>query len=469
MPALPPPPQPPPSNRLSSDARPLLRPRSSSTSASALADLATQQHSTAPLPPITTARSGYGASGSTGGSDPPSGPPAVIAINLPSKAAMDAEDSSQQLAWQRRRPWATLRLGTLALGVSALVLVLLSGEVAVMLWGSAAGLSLDTMRRSHDDPGRWDACPPPHTTWTVAPLASAHRKTNLSTPFEGSGASAVPAGVGYFPSPNHFRSCESRAAPSNATTDEKYFWEVKGVWHSDVRFYNGPLPAATYNATTGRTTYERLPVDRAVVQPQLTELVAAWSRFLQASGFKAWLAHGTLMGWYWSRRVLPWDDDIDMQMTFRDLEEMAARYNGTRWEDRFLVDVNPNAVNRFRQRRNIIDARFIDTHTGRFVDVTALGSPLAPSVIATANASAADAVVVSCKSVHNYTLGDLFPLRVTVFQGSPCFVPYDVERCLHSEYGKNSTQRRVFRNHRYNETTKLWDPPAAKPAAKPAS
>ncbi|KAJ1558290.1 hypothetical protein HK405_014011 [Cladochytrium tenue] len=431
----------------------------------------------------------YGPSGTTRGSDPPSGPPTVIAINLPPKGAMDDKGSSQQLSLQRRRPWATVRLGTLALGVSVLVLALLGCEVVVMLWGGASGLDFDAMPGAAlrerlsalvhgHDPARWDACPPPRATWTLAPLASAHRKANLSTPFDSKGAAvvgnsggsrgAVAAGVGYFPSPNHFRSCESRAEPTNTTTDEKYFWEVKGVWHSDVRFYKGPLPPSKYNATTGRTTYERLPVDGAVVQPQLTELVGAWSRFLQASRLKAWLAHGTLMGWYWSRGVLPWDDDIDVQMTFRDLEMLAARYNGTRWEGRFLVDVNPNAVNRFRQRRNIIDARFIDTHTGRFVDVTALGSPLAPSVIAAANASDADAVLVSCKSVHNYTLGDLFPLRESVFQGSPCFVPYDVERCLQSEYGEISTRRRIFRSHRYNETSKQWDPLVAKPAAKPA-
>lgn len=86
---------------------------------------------------------------------------------------------------------------------------------------------------------------------------------------------------------------------------------------------------------------------------------------------------------------MPWDVDADFQVSEADMYFLAAYYNMTTWYykydsvpggRRFLLEVNPNFVHReVNDRLNLIDARWIDTTTGLFIDITAaryyLGHP----------------------------------------------------------------------------------------------
>jgi len=37
-----------------------------------------------------------------------------------------------------------------------------------------------------------------------------------------------------------------------------------------------------------------------------------------------WLAHGTLLGWYWGQKIMPWDTDLDVHV--RNLTFLASYY-----------------------------------------------------------------------------------------------------------------------------------------------
>lgn len=43
-------------------------------------------------------------------------------------------------------------------------------------------------------------------------------------------------------------------------------------------------------------------------------------------------------------------------------------------QERYMVDMNPNAKFKNKQVNNVIDGRFIDTLTGHFIDITVVGS-----------------------------------------------------------------------------------------------
>lgn len=78
---------------------------------------------------------------------------------------------------------------------------------------------------------------------------------------------------------------------------------------------------------------------------------------------------------------MPWDFDADVQVSEADLFFLAAYHNMTTWyykydgvpEGRhFLLEVNPHFLHReTNDRLNVIDARWIDTATGLFIDITA--------------------------------------------------------------------------------------------------
>lgn len=79
---------------------------------------------------------------------------------------------------------------------------------------------------------------------------------------------------------------------------------------------------------------------------------------------------------------MPWDTDIDVQVSEDSMHFLASYYNMT--EHRFklpgikegrtyLMEVNPHYVNRTpADWMNVIDARWIDTTSGLFIDITSV-------------------------------------------------------------------------------------------------
>ena len=130
-----------------------------------------------------------------------------------------------------------------------------------------------------------------------------------------------------------------------------------------------------------------------------------------------------------------------MQVDVTSLQTLAEEYNLTVWtavpanagrdaEPRdYLLDVNPYWTERVHgDGANFIDARFIDTRNGLFIDITGL-TELEPKNLPN---------IVSCKNYHNYRLEDLYPLRETTYEGTKAKVPYNYKKILADEYGMNS-------------------------------
>ena len=75
-------------------------------------------------------------------------------------------------------------------------------------------------------------------------------------------------------------------------------------------------------------------------------------------------------------QIMPWDSDIDVQMTASTVHYLASYYNMTihRYEKRdYMLEINPKYTDgSFEDRLNVIDGRWIDIKTGLFIDITAI-------------------------------------------------------------------------------------------------
>ncbi|KAK4152743.1 hypothetical protein C8A00DRAFT_44229 [Chaetomidium leptoderma] len=234
--------------------------------------------------------------------------------------------------------------------------------------------------------------------------------------------------------------------PQPGPPEYKYFHEAGPTYeltHYDARYFRGPIP---YDA------------HRAV----LTDLIRAYlTTFSRDLHLETWLAHGTLLGWWWNGQTLPWDYDIDAQVSGATLSVLADRHNGSLHEYRFenpttgaretrvyLLDVNPfatAAVGR-GEGQNVIDARWVDVGTGMFVDITGLverDPERRPGV-------------VSCKNHHVYKSGQLFPLRETEFEGVAAMVPWGFDGILVEEYGAKSMVVTEWEGHRWDPNAGEW-------------
>ncbi|EON99322.1 putative mannosylphosphate transferase protein [Phaeoacremonium minimum UCRPA7] len=226
--------------------------------------------------------------------------------------------------------------------------------------------------------------------------------------------------------------------------DNKYFHEPGGsdeLGHYDARYFKEQVPYEAHRAV-------------------LRHLIRSYLTVFRAIGVETWLAHGTLLGWWWNGRIMPWDYDLDVQVSSATLYYLGKHHNQTRHEYRYvdeatgkeekkeyLLDINPHHVELTRgDGQNIIDARWIDLSNGAFIDITGLAE----------REPEKNPGVWSCKNYHRYNTRDLYPMRESEFEGVPATIPYSFDRILTDEYGLKSLVTTEWKDHRWEPELKEW-------------
>lgn len=208
----------------------------------------------------------------------------------------------------------------------------------------------------------------------------------------------------------------------------KFFHEVER--HYDSRFFHQTL-------------------GQAAVLGTLRLLFREFSCVMLSNRVTFFIMHGTLLGWYWNRSILPWDNDLDVSVPAESLAFLADFARRFRHQ-RYLLEVNPAHVNRLSMNRtpdedreqNRIDARFIDRETGLFVDITGFTD--------------VGGGRVASKCPHVFPSDYIYPLRPSRFEGAEAFVPYNVIPLLHREYGPACTKRVLFNGYAWDRNSSSW-------------
>lgn len=169
--------------------------------------------------------------------------------------------------------------------------------------------------------------------------------------------------------------------------------------------------------------------------------------------------HGTLMGWWWGGRIMPWDQDMDVMMTFHTLESLVPHNMSlfsmpdpaTNMTHTYLLDINSRFANdSLADRLNVIDARWIDIETGLFVDITALRY----DHVRAANGQPG---WLTAKDNHAYPIGRIFPLRQSTFEDAAVRLPNAYPEILAEEYGIDSLTKDRFAGYSFNRETGRWE------------
>ena len=301
-----------------------------------------------------------------------------------------------------------------------------------------------------------------------------------------------------------------------STTDSrfpsKYFHESIYHPHYDGRFSSTILPIATR-------------------QFHIKLLLRSYLLAMQRARVRTWVMHGSLLGWWWNRAVFPWASDLDFCVEEGGMRELGGWWNmtvhefgaeelgldvrgdddrggsdivwgnskmkggGGKVEDglekirrpeglkagtwdkvieegkKYLLEVNPHFIDPSTgDTHNRIDARWIDTSTGLFIDITTVHPVPADSTTPVERAkhkfflAQSDANEVSpndpeemyTKDSHLYTTAALFPLRESTLEGTPVFVPYAYEQLLIEEYGPQALTETWFNSYKLDEERKEW-------------
>jgi hypothetical protein len=291
-----------------------------------------------------------------------------------------------------------------------------------------------------------------------------------------------------------------------STTDsrfpEKYFHESVYHPHYDGRFAATVLPHET------RAFHMRL-------------LLRSYMTAMERIGVRTWIMHGTLLGWWWNGRVFPWDSDLDVQVEEGGMRELGEWWNMTVhsfsalelnlalpttenthatsrrkwtqpateetmkaihessgladgvWEKvvlegkKYLLEINPHYItSTTSDLNNVIDARWIDTSTGLFIDITTVHA--VPPRAATSSArhkiiipdglkgSNEEPKEMYTKDTRLYSTSLLFPLRRSTFEGMHVSVPYAYETLLLEEYGPRALIETWFNGYEFDRKRKEW-------------
>ncbi|KAH8813070.1 mannosylphosphorylation protein [Xylogone sp. PMI_703] len=220
----------------------------------------------------------------------------------------------------------------------------------------------------------------------------------------------------------------------------KYFHESTFSGHYDGRFGDKMLPEEEQKLA-------------------LSNLMQTYLATCKDIGVETWLMHGTLLGWWWNRKILPWDSDSDVQMTEGSMHYLASYYNMTTYHYRtarmpegrtYLLEVNPHYISSEQSDiLNLIDARWIDTRTGLFIDITTARYD---------HDHPAGKGMLVCKDGHEYRDTYIFPLRDTVFEGAPAKIPWGYRDLLVSEYSERALKNRHFHKHVFDIEKREWIP-----------
>ncbi|KAH8899356.1 hypothetical protein GQ53DRAFT_836410 [Thozetella sp. PMI_491] len=226
----------------------------------------------------------------------------------------------------------------------------------------------------------------------------------------------------------------------NGDPPEKYFRESVFHPHYDGRFAEQPLEQEEQHAA-------------------LRNLIRTYLAMCRELKVETWLMHGTLLGWWWGQKIMPWDTDIDVQVMEPTMFYLAAYYNMSIFNFKtrafpkgrsYMLEVNPHYTNREQtDSLNTIDARWIDTDSGLFIDITTarynLTHPKGEGML-------------SCKDGHEYRDTYLLPLRSTKFEGMDVKIPYRYKDMLVAEYGKGSVENTSHRGYVFDEVKMKWRP-----------
>jgi hypothetical protein len=293
---------------------------------------------------------------------------------------------------------------------------------------------------------------------------------------------------------------------SDTRFPEKYFHESVYHPHYDGRFADAVLPKKT------RLFHMRL-------------LLRSYIAAMERAGVRTWIMHGSLLGWWWNQRMFPWDSDLDFCVEETGMAELGAWWNMTVhsftaedlgledpsrpdtyiWDRRrrggdiadehievirepsglkagvwdtvmkegkkYLLEINPHYTNlSTSDTHNVIDARWIDTSTGLFIDITTV-HPVPSSASAKSQEEHQTFLAqgegreeqsrqrpkeMYTKDTHLYTTSSLFPLRESRFEGARIFVPYAYETLVLEEYGPQALTETWFDSYGFDKESKEW-------------
>lgn len=153
------------------------------------------------------------------------------------------------------------------------------------------------------------------------------------------------------------------------------------------------------------------------IQKELIKIFKFFTDYCKLNNIEFVLAYGALVGYKFNKKLLPWDDDIDIIMLNDEFLKLTNFENNN-----FLIEINPNSQTfDISDVNNKISGRVISKQTGLFIDITNYYI---------------DNDLIKCKDGNSFKYDDVFPVKKSIFENIEVNIPKNIDNFLVKKYGK---------------------------------
>ena len=219
-------------------------------------------------------------------------------------------------------------------------------------------------------------------------------------------------------------------------------------------------------------------VDVARRRAEIHHMMRSYAKFMRQAGYQYWVFSGNAISWYFNGNNMPWDDDIDVRMSAKEMDRMTITHNATlvledpeEGDGMYYFYVSP-WFGKETRLGNHIDARFIDVRRGLYIDITCLYEASMKStedilkqehlfdfwgVEPDRRQDYLQQHTVLCDKNNNWFWEDHFRDQFrTLFEGTMVHMPYHYAEVLKYSYGEDVLRNPDFNGFRFFPEVGLW-------------
>ncbi|OAQ62844.1 mannosylphosphorylation protein (Mnn4) [Pochonia chlamydosporia 170] len=232
------------------------------------------------------------------------------------------------------------------------------------------------------------------------------------------------------------------------------------ISHEDQFFHTSKFEshASNHDSTHGYDSrYMTKPLNELARRDVARALVQSYLTTCRELHVKTWLMGGSLLGWWWGKKMMAWDYSSNVQITESDLHFLAAYHNGTihfhklnsmQKGKKYLLEISPDYMNREQGgARDAVDGRWIDLGTGLYLNLTA--------VRYNPDHERGEGMLYS-KNGQEFHDTLLYPLRDTTFEGVPAKIPFRYKEVLAGKYGDGALKNTYYKGHKFDVAEMQW-------------